>query len=247
MKNVTKVCLISAAVIGGLGIAFTITGAVCGASYYELSGFNVHLNEESSSFNENGELLDEYQESFENIEKLDFDIDVMDMTIISGEGEEFIVYAANIDGKFLCEEKNGTLHIENKSRNNWKWDKTPKVVLEVPEGTVFKEADLDVGVGSLEAVEFECEKLKLDCGVGTAYIDGKLSGDCEVKCGIGEVTMSLDNDDEDFNYKVDCGIGNVEVGSNHFSGLGNTRKMNNDAKMDMNIDCGIGSVQIIFR
>lgn len=273
MKRFTKICLAAAAVLSALGIACVITGLICGASFSDVTSLNVGWNRSlfgSDSSDEEAEQYVEepapeelppeesapeysgeygYENSFENIEKLDLDIGVADMIIQQGDSDSFRVYGDNLNDRFEFKESGGTLKIKSTEDHNW-WKarrETPQITLEVPAGSVFKEADIDVGVGTLEANDFLCEKLELDCGVSEALINGRITGDCKITGGVGSVTMNLDNAEEEFNYKVECGIGSVDVGGNSYSGLGSSKKIDNGADWMMDIECGVGSVEINYN
>lgn len=248
MKKFTKVCLIVAAVLGVLGISFSIAGAFSGATLEQFQDM-VYWDDEDHTFVTRDGKMNDFEKSYRDIDSLYLDLGNTEMVVKAADGDEFKVYAQNIGSSFLCEDENGTLHIENEyyRKGLFRRDKTAYVTLEVPKGTVFKSADIEVGVGSLEAYDFLCEDVVIECGVGRTYISGQIQGDCNIECGIGEVSLVLSNQEEDFDYEVECGIGEVQVGGSSYSGLSRTQEIDNDADNEMDINCGIGKVQVTFE
>ena len=91
-----------------------------------------------------------------------------------------------------------------------------------------KEFDLEVGAGQATAVQLDVEKMN-------------------VEAGIGQVNIALNGVQEEYNYNVECGIGNVTVGSASYGGLGAEQSIKHEgATKEINIECGIGEVKIKF-
>ena len=108
-------------------------------------------------------------------------------------------------------------------------------------------ADISVGAGEMEIAAIEVKDLKMDTGVGKMEITGSVTGDVVADCGVGELDLTLANHEQDFNYEVDCGLGEIKVGSNNFSGFDGTKSMDNNALQDMTIDGGVGSIKVAFK
>ena len=248
MKKFTKVCLIIAAVLAVVGISFSIAGAFSGATLEQFENV-VYWDEDDHTFVNGDEKKNDFEKSFKNIDSLHLELGNTEMKIKEAEGDEFKVYAQNLGNSFKCEDENGTLRIESESKRRalFRNRKPVHITLEVPKGAVFKEADIKVGVGSLEAYDFNCVDIEIECGVGETYISGQIQGDCSIDCGVGEVSLVLTNQEEDFDYNVECGIGEVAIGGRSYSGLSRTQEVDNDADNEMDIKCGIGKVQLTFE
>jgi len=92
-----------------------------------------------------------------------------------------------------------------------------------------KEFDLEVGAGQATAVQLDVEKLN-------------------VEAGMGQVNIALNGVQEEYNYNVECGIGNVTVGSASYGGLGAEQSIKHEgATKEINVECGIGEVKIKFK
>ncbi len=108
--------------------------------------------------------------------------------------------------------------------------------------------DLEVGAGALELDKISAEDADIDIGVGRTYImDAEITGDLDVDCGIGELTMYLEGKEADHNYDVSF-AGNLNIGNYNYNEFRNKhRKIDNDAYSNFHIECGLGSVSLYFN
>ena len=52
---------------------------------------------------------------------------------------------------------------------------------------------------------------------------------------------------EDYNYDLECGVGNLDVGSDSYSGLGRENHISNTgADRKLELECGMGNVSVSF-
>lgn len=116
------------------------------------------------------------------------------------------------------------------------------------EGTDLKakEVKILVGAGSVVFDDCEFEDTKFDVGFGSAVYKGVLTGDVTVDCGMGNVDMKLIGEREDFNYEIECDMGEVEIDRTKYSGMGSNKNEDNDAVKTMDLDCAMGHVSIRF-
>lgn len=252
MKKFVKGCLVVIGILAAVGAALCLTGMAMGASW---NGLNIGTS--SFSYEETGKRFyqgeekveADFEESFRGIQSLDVDLENADMQILTGEGEECIVRAAGTDSGFRCYVEEGTLNIENEEKSKV-WLAPGKeralIVLELPEHMRFDQVDLSVGVGVLEFLDASAEKLSIDCGIGSVVYDGRVNGNVEITCGIGEVSLELAGNEEDFNYSLNCGIGDITIGDTSVGGIVSERTIRNNADQDMELDCGIGSISVGF-
>ena len=88
--------------------------------------------------------------------------------------------------------------------------------------------DLEIGTGSMTFADLSARKT-----------DGE--------CGLGELDLTLTGTQEDYNYDLECGVGNLDVGSDSYSGLGREKTISNkgaDRKLDL--ECGMGNISVDF-
>lgn len=128
-----------------------------------------------------------------------------------------------------------------------------------------EELELEIGAGEIKVDELACEKAKISVGAGKAVVDsgsaeeldldvgmgdlwyaGSLTGDLDADCGMGNMDVRLDSKEEDYNYKIDVGMGNITVGNSSYGGMAHSREIDNDAEADFDLDCGMGNIKIHF-
>lgn len=101
-----------------------------------------------------------------------------------------------------------------------------------------------VGAGNMDIMEFSAEKLKIDCGVGNAKLTGNVEEKAEADCGVGNLTLTLFGTEEDYNYEIDCGVGEVHINGDSYSGLSERKDIDNEADKDIRLDCGVGQLKV---
>ncbi|MCI9151885.1 MAG: DUF4097 domain-containing protein [Lachnospiraceae bacterium] len=110
-----------------------------------------------------------------------------------------------------------------------------------------KEIELGVGAGEMEVSGLRTEKLTGECGVGNLRIGDVTAEDCSLECGIGHLSLTVNGKEEDYDYEIQCGIGNVQLGGSTYGGLGASKRIDHHADRKMDIDCGIGEVVVSFQ
>lgn len=115
-----------------------------------------------------------------------------------------------------------------------------------------KKADVEVGAGTLTVQDMEVSGgMELSMSMGSAELNGTISGDLSLECGMGEVTMNLTGSEDDHSYEVECGMGDVQVGSHSHGGFATSKSWNGGTaeatKSRFDIECNMGSVNISFE
>ena len=64
---------------------------------------------------------------------------------------------------------------------------------------------------------------------------------------MGNIEFSLEEKQEGFNYDIECGMGNIEIGGAGFSGLAREQRMENHAYREFEAECNMGSIVISFQ
>lgn len=109
-------------------------------------------------------------------------------------------------------------------------------------------AEMDIGAGELEIDNaMILKEADIDLGMGSVNIGGVIMGDLDVDCGMGTVMLDMGDAEQDHNFKIDCAMGTVEVGSQSYSGLGSERTIDNGVSSDYDIDCSMGTVTVTFE
>lgn len=112
---------------------------------------------------------------------------------------------------------------------------------------VTRELEVDTGAGEVQIDELTAREVELDCGVGEMNISGTITGDITADCGVGELNLTVADDEESFNYIIDCGVGDVKLGDTSYSSLGKKKNIDNNAEKNMNLDCGVGSIKVKYE
>ncbi|MGC4019009.1 MAG: DUF4097 family beta strand repeat-containing protein [Muricomes sp.] len=209
---------------------------------------------------------------FTDISELDIDVSYMEVVVKEYDGDSITVDASQIRSKvkkdLVYKSDEGSLTIETKNNSIWKksgGDGSGYLVIQIPrknnlEAASFqigagrleieniKSQGLDISVGAGEAVvqQFETKELNVECGAGEAVLSGTVLGDISVNCGVGKAEITLNGKQEDYNYNLKCGIGELVVGNHSYAGLGNDQEIDNGAQRDADIECGIGQVTVSF-
>lgn len=110
-----------------------------------------------------------------------------------------------------------------------------------------RELSAEAGAGKVEAREMISGEVSITVSMGEGIYDGTASGDVEVECDMGRIEFSLREKQEDFNYDIECGMGNVEIGGAEFSGLAREQRMDNHAYREFEAVCNMGNIVINFQ
>jgi hypothetical protein len=116
--------------------------------------------------------------------------------------------------------------------------------LKIDELTAGNKSSYSIDTGELIINDLYARDTNMNCGVGNLRASGVITGDNYVTCGIGNVDLDMDGDEEDYNYSIDCGIGTVIINSNTYSGVNSKTKKNNNAENSFTLDCGIGKISL---
>ena len=193
------------------------------------------------------------------------DIELKYDELILEEGDSFCVRVYDDSGKNVTvKESSDTLKV----RSTKKLSKTRKVCISYPEDVKLQELEIEMGAGTVYLNrDIETEKLSVEMGAGE--FDSKNSvtaeeADLEIgtgsmtfadlsakkisgECGLGELDLTMTGTQENYNYDLECGVGNLDVGSDSYSGLGREKSISNtgaDRKLDL--ECGMGNVSVNF-
>lgn len=99
------------------------------------------------------------------------------------------------------------------------------------------------GAGELNIRGGELACLDFDMGVGKAVIRSRLSGNSDVDCGVGDLSLTLIGNESDYRIMLDKGLGEAVIGGERAAdgavyGSGETA---------VDVDGGVGRVEIGFE
>lgn len=201
-----------------------------------------------------------YRSSIKGIEKLEVEVKSAQITIFATEDSEEIIYYSNREND-ISQTKDFTFKIEDER------SLTSQLELEiyVPTG-IFKEIEIEAEAGLLAAdkmiadniaIEMDgasvqvdslivTEKAKLQINAGEmviGYFDGKI---LETECDMGSIMVVCDGSNRDYNYNLECGMGNIQVGEESYSGVGGEIRINNGGEKSIKAECDMGEIRLEF-
>lgn len=274
MKKFTRICLILAAGLLGVGFVLVIVGLCLRPDFSGMPFWRSHLGQEIreeivDEFHWDGRWADEdtsgaetqnYEDTFTSVRSLDIEAGVTSVYLTVSDDDSFHVCGDGLSAKFECYQDEDVLKIRNDAKL-FSIGKQGESILTVaiPSGAELDEVDLDIGAGTLETEWLICRELDIDCGAGSVTVNGKLSHEADISCGAGEVVLNLENAEEEFNYDLSVGVGEIVIGEKSYSGLAREKEILNHHEEDehhgeedehygsIDIDCAAGSVMISFN
>ena len=234
------------------------------------SGVGIFVTDDDWDEGKDVAVMEENQrQTFAGVNEIDADIwaGEVEIRMASEDSDEIVVETENIDRriKFKCYMDGSTLKLRTKKRVLGIKNGGGTIYIYIPRNYSMEDISMEIGAGYLhaenakahkfsvevgagEAVidQFTAQKAEFECGAGSVTAAGEAAEKIDIECGIGSVTYTAPGRENDYNYKIDCGIGEVNCGSSSYSGIGAERKIDNGADTDMSIECGIGEIVIQF-
>lgn len=128
--------------------------------------------------------------------------------------------------------------------------KTKKLVIDGGAGDikgnniVSHSVKLDGGLGNIILKQVELNDTTIDSGVGNIDIEGLLLGKTEIDCGLGNLDLKLKGTVDEYNIKVDKGLGNCRINGEKYSDIHWNNKTTENV---LDIDGGVGNINIDFE
>lgn len=205
------------------------------------------------------------------IDSIQLELDSADFMVQETDEEGQIQIAAEVDeaDAFECSVKMGVLHIRYR-RKKWIFHhaiNTARITLWLPKGKVYSVFTLEIGAGNadLKRLEMQCKTVNLEAGAGNievgvvresqsvfvkigagnVSIESVQSSDVRVECGVGNCSLGLEGREDEYNYEISCGIGEIKINDNRMQsiGAGELRK-NTQALGTVKLSCGVGEIEI---
>ena len=109
-----------------------------------------------------------------------------------------------------------------------------------------KNLEVNAGAGEVNILEFQAEEAEFVCGAGSVTASGDAGKKLAADCGVGELLLNLKGVKEDYNYDLECGIGEIRCADENYSGFGKDYTIDNHAAKNMEIECGIGQIAVKY-
>ncbi|WP_230398819.1 DUF4097 family beta strand repeat-containing protein [Novisyntrophococcus fermenticellae] len=207
---------------------------------------------------------DSREAAFTDIYNLDIDVKYSSVVLKVYEGSEIRVSAKRLNAsKYTAKSADNTLYIMDETHHTAKGS---EITILIPRDTHFDEVSMDVGGGevkidTLNSNEFSAEigggrllvteslnALEVDCSVGAGQIalSNLTCTELELDCGAGQVTAVIEGSQSDYRMEGDCGIGQIQFGTDHFSTMGKEFTAGTGSKL-IHADCGVGQIDVQFK
>lgn len=174
------------------------------------------------------------------------------------------IYAEDIYNGFEIYQKGNKIVVDQPHYFWFSGYDDANIKIYVPTGYSFKKAEVNMNAGVLKVTGIKADKLDvnsaagkldmysavcndfdLDAGMGKTSIKYLTCQDnIDIDLGMGDVDVMLKGYQEEYNYSVDVGLGNVKIGDDRFSGIADHKMNHGTTHKKIDVDCGMGSVTI---
>jgi len=108
------------------------------------------------------------------------------------------------------------------------------------------EADISVGAGQIQIHDMEVGEFFAEIGMGELIARGDVAYGAELECSMGNIELTLEGSQSDFNYQIESAMGTMELGGQSFGGFASERRIDNGAGKEIEVDCSMGNITISF-
>ena len=112
------------------------------------------------------------------------------------------------------------------------------------EEVTTEDADIDLGAGKLSFDKLVSEDADIDVDMGDFTMKGDISDSLDLDVAMGNATIKLDSNESDHDYKIDVGMGNLNLFKKKFSGMGKSDKIDNNSDSKYDLEVGMGNITI---
>ena len=230
--------------------------------------FSFFADEDDQDDYDAEELFDEdFSFQSQDIKRINFDLKNVDLTIEENNSDDQVRIQIENSGKNDISVKNnsGTLEIKDHRSKIGKTTKNIDVALDIPADLELEDVLVELGVGDVEIEKLlvkytlnmklgtgdvEIERLSagtldVSCGVGNLEIEMlRLEGSASIEGGVGDTRIGMLANENDFNYEISTGVGDVRIFDSEFRGLGGAKKISNGSDKEIVIHSGVGDMEI---
>ena len=230
--------------------------------------FSFFADEDDQDDYDAEELFDEdFSFQSQDIKRINFDLKNVDLTIEENDSNDQVrIQIENSEKNDISVKNNsGTLEIKDHRSKIGKTTKNIDVALDIPADLELEDVLVELGVGDVEIEKLlvkytlnmklgtgdvEIERLSagtldVSCGVGNLEIEKlRLEGSASIEGGVGDTRIGMLANENDFNYEISTGVGDVRIFDSEFRGLGGAKKISNGSDKEIVIHSGVGDMEI---
>lgn len=117
--------------------------------------------------------------------------------------------------------------------------------LEIKEITA-QSLSAETGAGSITIRNFSAEDADLNASAGSLAVEGKIGRNADFECGAGSISVTLQGTETDYDYRLECAMGEINLNGEEYSGLSREKDIKNGGKGTIDVECSVGSIEIRF-
>ena len=169
--------------------------------------------------------------------------------------------------KVQAYQKDSTVIVNAMRDTKWEQEDEDSVLkLYIPQEQTFKMVEIELGAGALHMEELLVDSLdisleagklttdglcagqvEIELGAGDILLAGSVLGDVDIDCAAGNVEVILKGQPADFNYKLQCVAGNIQIGEEKYTGINEEKEIDNMAHKTMNLECAVGNIFVKYE
>lgn len=251
MKKFTKIALSLSAFFAIVGIVSIICAFAMGltwSSFIEMTQdgkFSISFGDSNHKLHSTNSSSEHYQFQ-NNCSNLDIEVLAGNLEIYYDDVDEIEVeqngvsnFESRVDGDTLQISGGKKLSVNNSGGN---------IKIIVPKGYVFDEVDMEIGAGQAEIDGLCAKAMDIEVGAGQADITNLDVQHFNASAGAGKINTELIGSESDYNYDVECGIGEIIIGRSSFEGFARDTYIENPgAEREIDVECGVGQIAISFE
>ena len=248
MKKFSKVVLAAAGIFAAAGLAFSLVGAVMGATLGDVRGLHSVKNYFSETDWDDDDWDDDDHEdsrhasdvkgsdedgviTYETAVPEELEIDLKSCVLImdTHKGTELLIEIEDDDDRTIEVKESGKA-VKIKTRKKHMGTKT--VTVYYPENAFFSKVDLELGAGEIEICsDLQAEELSIQTGAGEVTNSGRIDvTECDLEVGAGSMELTGLSARE---ISGECGIGTLSL---EIDG--------EQSEYYYEIECGVGTIEI---
>lgn len=221
---------------------------------------NFHTSTTHHRDRHHNEKLHNYTCDFRGIKRLEVDVQNAQITIFATESTKEFTYYSNRENS-IAKVDGSTLKLEDRSNIRDKME----LELYIPIG-VLKEIEIEAINGNLVADKIIADNVNMEIDNASVQIEelvvedkaelqinagqmvvGFYSGtNLETECAMGSIMVVCEGKQEDYNYDLECGMGQIQIQDNIYSGIGNDLQTSGESKKSIKAECAMGEIILEF-
>ncbi len=118
--------------------------------------------------------------------------------------------------------------------------------LEIDGLVISEKSSYFVSAGQIKLEEVDIRNITVECNVGSVWMEGIVTGDNDVYCDVGKVTLKLEDSMDFYSFDIDSDIGNVIINNKSYHNK-NIRRNGNISKGSFGLKVDVGNISMDFR